>query len=231
MNLSDLSTQMWLYRFNFLIIILKNLLQILIISFFVSCNNENDIQQNSTTEIDDSSKVTTTTKTDVLKFFERIYSDTTKIEIKDEWENYSLPKEKLIPIIYQDYFKIIQEFDWTNSTTLLPVGYLKLKKNNFLLIVAEQYDYGVRCYGLIYEGSSNKIKEKTILAQTFGDAEASEEIWSSILSSPKFEIIKHKRTCIAELDFEKDPIELISEECKDSIFKIEINDTPRFILK
>ena len=202
---------------------MKKTIYILITLLIISCSNDikNKVEQSKI--IEQNIQLDTKQK-DILDLFRNIKKNSLKLTIKEDWENQSFSTTELIPIYYQNYFIKIKFFDWNHETTLMPFGKLKLNSNLFLLIVVEQYDYGVRCYGLIYDSLKDDITDNIILAKTYGDAEVSEIIWSDINFIPKFEITKHKETCIAELDYDKEPIELISENCKDSLFVTKIND-------
>ena len=58
--------------------------------------------------------------------------------------------------------------NWNGVSRLLPYGKIKVDSNYYILIVVDQYDYGLRSIGLLYDKLNDKINSQMI---------PSENIW------------------------------------------------------
>lgn len=188
---------------------MKKIVYFLFAILFINCNNQPKKKTSSP-----------------LHLFQTLSKDSIKIIIPEDLQIHLFSKEKLIPLAYQEYFLQLKTFDWTENTTLLPVGKVQIKPNEYLLIVTEQYDYGIRTYGLLYDEIVNKTTDTLTLARTFQDAEASQTISSTIKNNS---ITQKTETCLAELDWLAQPIEIISSECNDEIKTIKVSEKLSFI--
>ena len=162
--------------------------------------------------------------TEVLGLFINLDSDTVLIEITESLENRTFNDEDMIPNKFKDLFVGDNYFVWINPSALLPVGKVQLSDDHSILIIAERHDYGSRCVGLLYDQGDNSIKGDLVLAQTYGDAEAS-EIASSIIV--KNLVLRTSETCIAEIDWDQDPPVAIDSECEEKTERFTIHDDLR----
>lgn len=188
---------------------MKKIAAILFAILLISCNNQSK------------KKITTP-----LHLFPTLSKDSLKITIPEDLQTQDFSKEKLIPLAYQEYFLPLKTFDWTANTSLYTVGKIQIKPNEYLLIVSEQYDYGMRTFGILYDEIANKTTDTLTLASTFQDAETTQTISSTIKNT----IITQKtETCFATIDWLAEPIEIISSTCNDTTKTIKISEKRSFI--
>ncbi len=200
---------------------MRSIIHLIFSLLLVSCSVEQAKNDSKSESIDEITSTKELSETSLLSLFESISDETIRFEIDEEFEYSKFQNEKLIPLKFQDYFEAIKEFDWSEETSLLPIGKKKIGDDEVLLVVAEQYDYGTRYWGIKYNKDNDETKEHLILARTFGDAEVSE----SIVSVVGLKTLERTTTiCIADVDWLKDPPEVLSEDCSDSTETISLKN-------
>lgn len=207
---------------------------LLVVVFLTSCGSDrknSGTEDTNSTEIKDSIKFEFETKIDssevepepqeldsLLSFFQMI--DIESVTIKTYSNTNLLNKGgSIIPFRYQPLFDGYLYPMGRRSTGYLAKNYLKLNDSTAFLIIFIDDDYGPVYHGLRYSIQDNEIRDSQILARTWGDAGDSQTIYSELgHHDGTLSINKYITTCHAELDFDSDPIEVISEECSDSTY-------------
>lgn len=212
----------------------KSIYFLSVLIFLTACSTDrksSDTENTNSTDITDSIKFEFETKIDsseiepepqgldsLLSFFQMI--DIESVTIKTNSDINSLNKGgSIIPFRYQPLFDgHLYPMD-RRSTGYLAKNYLKLNDSIAFLIIFIDDDYGPVYHGLRYSINNNEISDSQILARTWGDAGDSQTIHTKLgLQDGTLSINKFITTCHAELDFDSDPIEVISEECSDSTY-------------
>lgn len=154
----------------------------------------------------------------LLSFFELLELESLKVTAKNNtYTSYSEQEE--IPFRYQTLFDGYLYPMGRTSTGYLPKNYFQISDSLAFLIIFIQDGYGPLYHGLVYNSVTNKIFNSQVLAREWGDAGDSQTIYSNLEQQERtLTVNKFITTCHAELDFDSDPVKVISEECFDSTY-------------
>lgn len=210
---------------------MKIVFKLIVLLILTSCGQE-DNSRNKDFNTNDSVEDTVSNKgvvipTDLLSYFKDFTKDSLEIKVEQYMQESSFESNECLPLTYIPVFenKIPQNQYETSGTK--PLGKIKINAKNFLLVVAQQDDYGPIYYGLTYNLEENKIKSSEKIAQIWGDEGDSQVTYSIVrVVNQTVKIYKFIETCQAELEEQGDEIIAKSVDCFDSttIVEIKINE-------
>lgn len=173
--------------------------------------------------------INTKTPDSLLSLFPSYQTDNKEIVVGEKARSGTLKDSELIPSEYQQYFEGFLYPTRSGSTGSKPIGKFKFSDQGYLLILFQQDDYGPIYYGLIYDKEADKILEKEIIAQEWGDAGDTQVIKTKFKQiDQELQITKFIETCHADLDFSGKEITTHNEECHDSTAMFVIDKNLKF---
>jgi hypothetical protein len=207
---------------------MKNLALIIVtVAILTSCGQKNrsestDSNSETMVEVIDT-KEKVDIPADIIIYFKDFKRDSVKIEVEQYTQEIGFKPSECIPLKFIPLFENKIPQTQSESTGAKPLGKLRINENNYFLVVVQQDDYGPIYYGITYNSKEKRIEQSEIIAQAWGDAGDSQQIYSVITTmSEKVIIKKYIETCHADLEVEGDEMVASDVECFDSTAIVEL---------
>lgn len=196
-----------------------NMNKIIILSmmFLASCSteiNSDDLNKKDSSSDTNGRPETTVTNLPLDLFSNYFVSvdDTIYFKIDSNWTNSSYQPNLCLPDSLIYLFPNADKEIIGDKTSIFPVGFTMLSNDRVILVGAQSHDLGSNLHVSVLDTVSKKIIDSYIVASEFGDAEVSQNSSSKfVFSTNSFQ--KLTTTCIAEIDWESDPIEVLGDSC------------------